>query len=504
MPSRSELLPVSGVILAASAIIMLPGLLSGPNFDASVFLLIGERLLDGHLPYVDLWDHKPPGIYVIDTALILLLGWLVGAWPAVWVGSVGATAFLGLAVFAIGRERHGTLVATVAGLLTATTAAAWPFSLGGGLTETFAAALVAGAWWLAARQRHWITVGLLLALAGATSLFAIPGAAVVVGVALRLGGRPAARRVLLAAVAGASAMILAAGAAGILGAMLDALVRYNAAYRAASLADPLPESLAISPRLIGWYAANGLALLTAAIIGSLRRSPCRWAAILAVVGTAAMIVFGARLYGHYLLLVMVPAGVLATAGLSEVARWARGRVRRLVVAVGATVILAVTAAAGYAAVLSSAPDAFSLRDRDMAATQVIRARAPGANVLLVWGNAPTVYLHTGAEPAWRYVYLLPLLTPGYVSPDLVATLVADLEAEPPCHILDAGSPAPGQAGLPPLLIDRPLTPSERRVDLLDPVRAFARQNYIEVTEVMGWPLYERRGGCQAPLSGRTR
>ena len=48
-----SLLPV------VAAVVLLPGLVIGPSLDASVFVVLGQGLRDGALPYVDLWDHKP-------------------------------------------------------------------------------------------------------------------------------------------------------------------------------------------------------------------------------------------------------------------------------------------------------------------------------------------------------------------------------------------------------------------------------------------------------------
>jgi Dolichyl-phosphate-mannose-protein mannosyltransferase len=52
-----------------------------PSRDSGVFLYVGWRILMGDIPYRDVWDHKPPLIYLVD-ALGLLLSpqSLVGVW----------------------------------------------------------------------------------------------------------------------------------------------------------------------------------------------------------------------------------------------------------------------------------------------------------------------------------------------------------------------------------------------------------------------------------------
>lgn len=43
-----------------------PNNMTLPSRDAGVFLYVGWRLLNGDIPYRDVWDHKPPLIYFVD------------------------------------------------------------------------------------------------------------------------------------------------------------------------------------------------------------------------------------------------------------------------------------------------------------------------------------------------------------------------------------------------------------------------------------------------------
>ena len=52
-----------------------------PSRDSGVFLYIGWRLLNGDIPYQDVWDHKPPLIYFVDAlGLTLTPDSLWGIW----------------------------------------------------------------------------------------------------------------------------------------------------------------------------------------------------------------------------------------------------------------------------------------------------------------------------------------------------------------------------------------------------------------------------------------
>jgi 4-amino-4-deoxy-L-arabinose transferase-like glycosyltransferase len=64
------------------------------DWDESTFILIGQSLADGHLPYTQTWDVKPPLGFVFYAALIRLFGHSVMAIRLGGVILVATTAFL--------------------------------------------------------------------------------------------------------------------------------------------------------------------------------------------------------------------------------------------------------------------------------------------------------------------------------------------------------------------------------------------------------------------------
>ena len=44
------------------------------DWDESLYILIGRSLKEGHLPYTEVWDHKPPGIYILFSLALMLFG----------------------------------------------------------------------------------------------------------------------------------------------------------------------------------------------------------------------------------------------------------------------------------------------------------------------------------------------------------------------------------------------------------------------------------------------
>src|SRR5215510_2887998 len=58
-----------------------PNNMTLPSRDSGVFLYVGWRLLNGNVPYRDVWDHKPPLIYFVDAlGLIITPESLWGIW----------------------------------------------------------------------------------------------------------------------------------------------------------------------------------------------------------------------------------------------------------------------------------------------------------------------------------------------------------------------------------------------------------------------------------------
>jgi hypothetical protein len=64
------------------------------HVDEQYYLLVGDRMLHGALPYVDLWDRKPVGLFLIFAAIRLLPGDGILAYQLVATLFAAATAWL--------------------------------------------------------------------------------------------------------------------------------------------------------------------------------------------------------------------------------------------------------------------------------------------------------------------------------------------------------------------------------------------------------------------------
>lgn len=110
-----------------------PQRITVPSRDSGVFLYMGQSILNGEIPYRDVWDHKPPLIFYIN-ALGLLMGG--GSWWGVWILElVFLSAATGIGYELLKRQynRFTALFVTILWLIT--------FSVvmeGGNFTETYA------------------------------------------------------------------------------------------------------------------------------------------------------------------------------------------------------------------------------------------------------------------------------------------------------------------------------------------------------------------------------
>ncbi len=143
-----------GVLSTLALLQTSPWVVRTPGNDSGIFLYFGAQILRGRLPFVDLWDHKPPLVFYLN-ALGLFLGGLAAPGEPRWgVWAVELAALLAACLFAFAflRRYFGTWPALLAvtGLL-----ANLAFVIeGGNLTEEYALAFQFAAIYLFTRFQN--------------------------------------------------------------------------------------------------------------------------------------------------------------------------------------------------------------------------------------------------------------------------------------------------------------------------------------------------------------
>lgn len=461
MSRRSSLLVAGGTLLAIPAIVLFLRLPALPqaviDWDESVYLLMARSMLQGHVPYTAVWDHKPPGLYALFALAQLLFGqsilairilalavvtvscWLLLLYGRRALGSwaIGALAALFYAVFSL---QNGGL-ATNSEILLA------PFTIGAFLLLSVRGGVPAAIW--PGRVVSFLVIGLLLGVAiqikavAAAELLALLALVGVTPWTSRRLGQPARGRAALAAaglVTGGALLPLLAVAAyfAVSGHFSDyyyANVTANLIYaRSAQF-----SWTALSQALVA-QARGGLLLWTgAAAAGALawlvRRRHTRITLDLAALGVWLAFVLVAvlasqRIYWHYFLQALPPLSLLAAAGIVHAARLdsALSRARQ-------ALLIAMVLALGLAAPLAGAvrrslDEAAALLQRtprvdvSVYTAAYLRERMAPDDYLYVADAGPILYYLTGARIPTKYVL------PAFLNrPEVAAMTGADPLAE---------------------------------------------------------------------------
>jgi hypothetical protein len=468
-------------LVAFAAALLSPGLWLGANFDAAVYTLAGVRIRDGFMPYTDLQDNKPPGLYLLNALGQTVLPWL-DPWLVSWLATLAFTAATILILDRLMQRRLAPVASFLVSIVCLIGLAAHPLSLGGGHTESFAVLpLVAGLWTvcsLPSGRRSAAVVGFVASLALLFSLQSLPAAIVLVAAAVFIAATPAEmlKRAAMAVAIGlvlplaVAAWLLARGA---LGAAIDQVMTYNVSYLAAS--GGLGHMLPIVSLLLG-----GLLLpagIAAVRMARDRRSFDRldWICLAWLLGSLASLAYGNRVFLHYLIVVVPPLTLLSARGFAWLLAAVRSPERRTrslgmgLVGANAFLLTVTTMAAIGLTGLSTRLAADDLAVTNRAATW-IKANTPADATIYLWGNDAYIYLQSGRSPYDRHVYQFPMVTKGYWTPQKTAAVLAEWEASPPPVIVETRSAVPMfRAAYEP---DQP-----PNYDTLGPLRDFARSHY---------------------------
>jgi 4-amino-4-deoxy-L-arabinose transferase-like glycosyltransferase len=373
--------------------------------DEQFYLLVGDRLLHGLIPYVDIWDRKPIGLFLLYAGMRLLGGDGIVQYQLVATLFAGATAFL---VARLARHIASPWAARMAG------AASLVFTIvfdgAGGQAPVFYNPLVAGAALLVlhalalppGEDRGFVARGAAaMALIGIA--LQIKYTALFEGVTMGLVLLWAARR------RGIEAQLPAVATLWIGVALLPTLAAF-AAYAAAGHGDaffyanfvsigdrPGTAALQLGKRVAAAMAL-GLPLIGAAAVGLRARqrgADARRARLFLLVWLiGAVIGFFAigSLFKHYFLPLVTPLAVLAAPAfdVGRRARWWRA---------GAVLAIGLVLAAGISLQRSR------VRGGEQHIADVVAAIRPHlTDRLFVYDGEPILYLLTGAELASPYAF----------------------------------------------------------------------------------------------------
>ncbi len=470
---------VVGLIILVALFLFSPANTPVLPRDEGVFVYIGQGILEGKLPYRDLWDHKGPLIYYID-ALGLWIG-QHSLW-GIWLVEAIVLAISLLLLYRLLRRVLGGEAAMLGLLLWL---AGFAIVLGGNIVEEFAIPLAVLALCLGMRpvRRAGLRLGLLAGLGFMLRPNEIAGPVVVLlfvlGDDLRAGGWKAALRQALQfagvflLVSGGFAAYFAAGHA--LQDFVGAVFLFNLFYVSkggSALSSLLAGAGYLVVPLLFAFGGIFAALIPSrtALSPDQRRLLYLAAALLGAVVPLSLL--SGRVYRHYYIPWLLPLSILG----SFCAVWfrkARAGVRPLRVAQvlsWAILLLAVVVGVRIRLVPLLAGGAPPVEAQAVAG---IRALQPPGRELFIWGDETSYAVMAGRRLTGRYLYISPLLMPGY-GETIAPQVLADLSASRPL-IIDTSGSLIGEAQYP----------------YLAPLYAFVHQEYHRAGTIpgKGWTVW---------------
>jgi hypothetical protein len=426
------------------------------NRDEGAFLAVAQRVLQGQVPYRDVFDQKSPAIYYYLATILALTGPLspIQRVIAARIGVVLVDLLTGLGIFLLGHRWWSREVGLLAAILWFV---AVPIFNGDQFfTEPFATA--ATVWALYAADR-WPSVrgafvgGLLLALGSMfkqTAILTFPAIALVSlasGAPARAWWRPSRQAVLkLGALILGTALpwllIVAVWAAvGGLGPLIQQVIVANLVhYPADSLHDVLRDvRKSLDFFRVLWLTA-GMAMAVGAVRWVvLRRAPSPGALALTVAFVFTLLPFKSHAYNHYFLQ-LVPLAALLSAVLlvgtldaARTANRARGRATdassdassqaRALLApalLGAIVLIGLNRPLPPVQWRATYP---SLKGQ-MKVADWINAHTPASGQLFVFPAEPEYYYLANRTTTAPYVYVLPINNTSALLNEVSAQILA--------------------------------------------------------------------------------
>jgi hypothetical protein len=494
---------------------LLPPFRVFPSRDSGFFLYMGEQWLAGKIPYLDIWDHKPPGIFFVDAAALWMGG--SGLW-GLWILECLNLLAAEIICYRLAKKYLAPECSII-----------WPIALlsclpfviiDGNLTEEFGMTFqFLAAWFFLGPKRSFRNMAGCGMAAAACFLFkpnlAGVGLVAVIGTLARInriGWKPALTDLLAMGVGGA-VVLLATLTPFIshhaLPQTWDAVIRYNTAYTRSTLQDKINAAVAGSSlfsehnKMLFLVMEIGVAV---AVLGLIKKQPATSTANrltkFCLVWLPVEIIFSTlsgRQYEHYFTPWLAPMSFLAAQGSCALANyiaekntcsWLRWFSRDRILGIVGLLIFIPALKTTIPQILHANPDP---RLEEKAAASYIQQNTVSSDTVLVWGADVGINFFARRQSPSFYAYQYPLYTTNYVTPQMIARFLNDLEKNRPKLIIDISA---SDKFIPPIDLKKRREWRPVLVYYLPPdmnaVFSFIESHYqiIGTAGSKSWPVYQ--------------
>jgi hypothetical protein len=423
--------------------------------DSGVFLYIGWRILNGELPYRDIWDHKPPLIFYINALGLAITN--PTRW-GVWLLEFASLFLAALIGFYLLKKALGifpAIYSLLLGLLTLT------FIIeGGNLTEEFTLPLQFFALWLIYDADKYSFSFWRLFLIGFIGAIAFFTKQVTIGIWIAIiiyltltrlkhnQTRQWIKEILSFGVGGlvvCTVIILFFGIQGTLEEFWNAAFKYNFIYFFANnnLAQKLePLLTGITPltkvglfqfAIIGYGLGIVLILFRKDIISNW--TPLLFVGLIDLPIELILISVSGQFYGHYYM-VLLPAlfifsGLTFWVILSQLSSWNVPNVAKLTFQLSIIGIFLWSSYSYYRAQVS-----YLGKVNNETISNYIEFHTYPNDYVLLWGAESSINFSAQRRSPTRFVYQYPIYKQGYVDEKMILEFLEDIIQNRPSLIID--------------------------------------------------------------------
>jgi 4-amino-4-deoxy-L-arabinose transferase-like glycosyltransferase len=466
--------------------------------DSGVFLYIGWRILNGELPYRDVWDHKPPLIFYINALGLALTDnsrW--GVW-LIELAALFVAAYLG---FQLIKRIFGIFPAVFSLVL-------WLLSLvpllqGGNFTTEYTLPLQFTALWLAYDAERLKFSGwrfFLIGLTGAIAFFTKQTAvgmwiAIVIYLTLRKLSagliRQRLREISLIILGGVTVSMVMAGffwAQGALPQFWSAAFEYNFVYASVTnsgLATRLDSILAgIKPLLrTGLFQVSMTGYIMAVLFLIFKKNTASKFAEILFIGLLNLPIelmlagISRKTYPHYFM-TMLPVlalftGMAVWTVISLTSKWKIPVLLRYAAAAGVTGFFIWTSFYSYM------DQIFIYRKftKNEPVINYIKEVTAPQDYVLLWGAETSVNYFSQRRSPTRFVYQYALEREGYVNEELILEFLKDVIQNRPQLIINTNSSKP--------IYEFPI-----HTESMDEKITYLQSHYCLVQDIDSWTVYQ--------------
>ena len=469
--------------------------------DDGVFLYFGWRILNGELPYKDVWDHKPPVVYYINALGLALTN--SSRW-GVWFLEFIALLLAALIGYYLIKKSFGTISAVLCSFL-------WLLTLlaiigGGNLPEVYALPLQFGALWLAFNidLRHlsswrYFLIGFIGAIAFLTKPTTIGiWMAIVLYITIkRLKDRQVRQwiRETLIFITGSLALMVPMaiyfGAHGILPQFWNEAFYYNFFYvsSATGLLNRLAPLIYGIQQLasIGLFQISMIGYVLAVILVIYKKDIFEKWLPLIIIGLIdypielVLVSLSAETYNHYYITLLpvltLFAGIVFWVCNLQIINWGILNKAKYIFVVTIIGIFFWSSIGNYISAVSN----YKQIGGETAIAYIKSTTTPKDYVLL-WGAESSINFSAQRRSPTRFVYQYPIYQGGYVDGKMIQEFLADIIKNRPNLIIDTKNPQTP-------IFDFPI-----HTLTINTAIAYLQSHYHIVRNIGSWTVYEYGGG----------